>query len=133
MTDGIGYFLPARGARSCHGSTSRAVATFAIQSSVGLVSSASTAKSCERETAAKSASTVNATPFRFAAARTFFATSERSAEASTPSTLRAVFYAGLRYAGWSQRARSNRQEAAVLTERRELKWFGEQRFCWGSC
>jgi hypothetical protein len=91
--------LAVRGASSCQGSTSRAVAIFAIQSSVGLVAALSTANTCERDTPAKSARAVRATGFRFAAARTFRATSRRSSCASTASTVEGVRHHGIRYPG----------------------------------
>jgi len=88
-----------RGARSCQGSRSSAVATLAIQSSVGLVADLSTVNTWERETPAKSASAVRATPFRFAAERTLRATSVRNSRGSTLRTLRAVRDYGIRYPG----------------------------------
>jgi nucleoside-diphosphate-sugar epimerase len=88
-----------RVARSCHGSTSRAMATLAIQSSVGDVAAARTANTWERETPAKSARAVNATGFRRAAARMFRATSRRSVFASTRSTVEGVRHRGIRYPG----------------------------------
>jgi hypothetical protein len=87
------------GASNCHGSTSRAVATFAIQSSVGLVADLSTAKTCERETPAKSARAVKATPFRFDAKRTFRATSARKSRGSTLRTVGRLRHRGIRYPG----------------------------------
>lgn len=106
--------IPQRGSRfaplgvsSCHGSISSAIATFASQSRVGLVSQASTAKSCERETLAKSASAVKGTRLRFAAVRTFLATSSRSSVASTGATVGRVCYPGVRYTGLLRAHRSN--------------------------
>jgi hypothetical protein len=95
-----------RGASSCHGSTSRAFATFAIQSRVGLVADFSTANTCDRDTPAKSARAVRATCFRFAVARTFLARRARSSRGSTPATVRAVRHHGIRYPGWSRGPRA---------------------------
>jgi hypothetical protein len=95
-----------RGASNCHGSTSSALATFAIQSSVGLVANLRTAKTCERDTPAKSASAVRAIRLRFAVARTFRATSVRNSRGSTPPTLRGVRHHGMRYPGWSRGPRA---------------------------
>jgi hypothetical protein len=87
------------GASNCHGSTSRAFATFASQSSVGLVADFSTAKTCDRDTPAKSARAVKATPFRFDAKRTFRATSARNSRGSTTRTVERLRHHGIRYPG----------------------------------
>jgi hypothetical protein len=110
--------LGARGASSCHGSTSSAFATFAIQSRVGLVADFSTAKTCERDTPAKSARAVRATRFRFAVARTFLARRARSSRGSTRATVRAVRHHGIRYPGLSRGPR-----AAATARSVTGRWF----------
>ena len=107
-----------RGASSCHGSTSSADATLAIQSSVGLVAYLSTEKTCERDTPAKSASAVRATPFRFAAERTLRATSVRNSRGSTLGTVGAVRHHGIRYPGrWTvTRTVSGRRRSRAFAE-----------------
>jgi hypothetical protein len=77
----------ARGASSCHGSTSSAVATFAIQSSVALLEHRRMLNICARDTALKSARAVSVTFLRRAVARMFLASNERSARGSTHATV----------------------------------------------
>jgi len=73
----------ARGASNCHGSTSRAVATFAIQSSVALLEDRRMLNICARDTPPKSASAVSEIFLPRAVARMFFASSTRRARGST--------------------------------------------------
>ena len=80
--------FPARGARSCHGSTSRAVATLAIQSSVALLEHRRMLNTCARDTPPKSASAVKVTFRCRAVARMFFASRTRRARGSTRANVR---------------------------------------------
>jgi hypothetical protein len=60
------------------------------------------AHTCDRETPAKSARAVSATPLRFAAERTLRATSVRNSRGSTLPTVGAVRHHGIRYPGLSK-------------------------------
>jgi hypothetical protein len=83
MTHAQRIYFFGRGASSCHGSTSRALATFAIQSSVALLEQRRMLNICARDTPPKSASAVSVTFFPRAVARMFFASSVRRARGST--------------------------------------------------